>query len=119
LNPSAALLEDSGSSDDELCLEAAHIVASLAYGTEDALVGLLRADALRMILYALSRTSSPLGSHALKAALTRALRNFAGAVADVVGPARWGLRPDTATFRNDAAIALEVLFQVRMNGHHP
>lgn len=99
---------------EEIAIEAAHIIASVAYGTEDALASLLRADALRAILFALSRLPHS-DAHTLRAALTRALRALSAALADIVGPSQWGLRPDSSILRNDAAIALDVLFQVRMS----
>ncbi|KAI0636599.1 ARM repeat-containing protein [Trametes polyzona] len=96
--------------DVEIRVEAAHIIASLSYGSSDALRTLLRLDALQALVYAISmfQPSDPL---ALKAALTRALRALAAAVADAVGPSQWGLTPTVSDLRPEAKVALDYLFQ--------
>lgn len=104
--------EDPQGSRDDIRLEAAHIISSISYGNEDALASLLRADALRAFLYALANLS-PSESTALKAAYVRALRTLASAIAEVVGPSHWGLRPDTSAIRNEAKAALDFLFLVK------
>ncbi|KAF8901845.1 armadillo-type protein [Gymnopilus junonius] len=95
---------------DALRIEAAHVVASLSYGSEEALGVLLRANAHHAFLYAFSHfthTDPP----ALRAAFSRALRALAASIADVVGPSIWGLRPDKSLIRTEAQQALAYLFQ--------
>ncbi|KAH9484613.1 Armadillo repeat-containing protein 8 [Psilocybe cubensis] len=98
------------STNDALRIEAAHIIASLSYGSEEALGTLLRANAHHAFVYAISyfTPSEPLS---VRAAFSRALRTLAASIADVVGPSMWGLRPDRSMIRNEARHALEYLFQ--------
>ncbi|CDO73638.1 hypothetical protein BN946_scf185014.g108 [Trametes cinnabarina] len=91
-------------------IEAAHIIASLSYGSPDALRTLLRLDALQALLYAIS-TLPPSEQSSLKAALTRSLRALAAAIADAVGPSQWGLSPTVSDARPEAKVALDYLFQ--------
>ena len=80
-------------------------------GSPDALRTLLRLNAPQALLYAIS-TFQPSDSTVLKAALTRALRALAAAVADVVGPSQWGLASSVSDLRPEAKVALDDLFQV-------
>lgn len=83
----------------------------MAPGSLDALKTLLRLDALQALLYAVS-TFQPSDRPVLKAALTRALRALAAAIADAVGPSQWGLSPTVSDVRAEAKVALDYLFQV-------
>ena len=85
-------------------------------GSCDALSTLLRLNASQALLYAIS-TLQPTDSVALKAALTRALRALAAAIAETVGPSQWGLSPSTSVLRREAKEALEYFFQVRILRH--
>ncbi|TFK94820.1 ARM repeat-containing protein [Polyporus arcularius HHB13444] len=93
-----------------LRIEAAHILASLSYGSLDALRTLLRLNASQALLYAVS-TFQPTDSVSLKAAITRALRAIATAIADAVGPSQWGLSPSVSDIRPEAKAALDYVFQ--------
>ncbi|KAI8989797.1 ARM repeat-containing protein [Trametes punicea] len=106
LHPSDA----SDNTDVHIRIEAAHIVASLSYGSLEALRTLLRLDALQALLYAIS-TLRLSDQPALKAALTRSLRALAAAIADAVGPSQWGLSPTVSDVRPEAKVALDYLFQ--------
>ncbi|KDQ61261.1 hypothetical protein JAAARDRAFT_125390 [Jaapia argillacea MUCL 33604] len=75
---------------EELRIEAAHVVSSLAHGPGPALNSLLSYHPHRAFIYALS-TLPPSSSTALRCALVRGLKTVGCAVADVVGPAVWGL----------------------------
>ncbi len=131
--------EASSEPSDDLRIEAAHILASLSYGmiqpsissylllsntnsfthsygsrlgSTDALRTLLRANALQSLLLAISHTT-PSTSPSLRAALARALKTLGSAIADVIGPAQWGLQEDHPDIVEEARGALEALFQVR------
>ncbi|KAI0362524.1 ARM repeat-containing protein [Trametes cingulata] len=104
---------ESDSASTEIRIEAAHIIASLSYGSPEALRTLLRLDALRALLYAVS-TFQPSDKPALRAALTRALRALAAAIADAVGPSQWGLSAGVPDVRPEAKVALDYLFQVEV-----
>jgi hypothetical protein len=80
-------------------------------GSQEALQSLLRADAPRALLCAISNFRST-DSIALKAACARALRALTVAISETVGPSQWGLRPDTSDIRYEAKTALNYLFQV-------
>ncbi|KAI0647434.1 ARM repeat-containing protein [Trametes meyenii] len=95
----------------EIRIEAAHIIASLSYGSPEALRTLLRLEALQALLYAVSSSPSSDPSD-LKAALARALRALASAIADAVGPSQWGLSSTISDVRPEAKVALEYLFQL-------
>ena len=76
---------------------------------------LLRLNASQALLYAVS-TFQPSDSVPLKAALTRALRALAAAIADTVGPSQWGISPAVSDLRPEAKAALDNFFQV--SSHH-
>ena len=82
-------------------------------GSPDALRGLLHANAHQAFLYAISRfgPSEPVPT---KAAFARALRAIAAACAELVGPSQWGLGNESSPVRDDAKLALEYFFQVRI-----
>lgn len=86
--------------------------STLVLGSPDALRTLLRLNTPQALLYAIS-TFPPSESAALKAALARALRAVAAAIADVVGPSQWGLATSVSDLRAEAKAALDYLFQVR------
>ncbi|KAF8994098.1 hypothetical protein BDQ17DRAFT_1412659 [Cyathus striatus] len=75
----------------EIRIEAVRVLASLAYGTDDSLVSLLRARTHQALIYALAHIQ-PTDPPALALALARALRAVMCATADVLGPPLWGLR---------------------------
>ncbi|KAF9030867.1 ARM repeat-containing protein [Hymenopellis radicata] len=111
LNSRPVLSEPQGSKDD-VRVEAAHIIASLSYvGSEDALASLLRADALRALIFALAKLQ-PTDSPTLKAAFARALRALAASLADIVGPSQWGLAADSSAIRDEAKTSLDYLFHI-------
>ncbi|KAJ3492991.1 hypothetical protein NLJ89_g11120 [Agrocybe chaxingu] len=101
----------SKSAQDLLRIEAAHVVASLSYGSEEALGTLLRANTHHALLYAVSRFTKADGV-ALRAAFSRALRTLASSLAEVVGPSLWGLRPETSIIRSEAQQALDQIFLI-------
>ncbi|KAH6903435.1 armadillo-type protein [Coprinopsis sp. MPI-PUGE-AT-0042] len=70
--------------------EAAHIVASLAHGSDSTLGALLRHDAPRALLFAVSNFG-PQDSLPLRSAFARALRTAGSALADSVGPPLYGI----------------------------
>ncbi|KZP08740.1 ARM repeat-containing protein [Athelia psychrophila] len=105
---------------NDVRIEAAHVIASISYGSLPALHALLAASAPQALLFALSPLSTPTPTPAptqphptsLIAALARALRALAAATADAVGPGLWGLvthPPSAAPARAAARIALEEL----------
>ncbi|KAI0748470.1 ARM repeat-containing protein [Daedaleopsis nitida] len=98
------------SSKENIRVEAAHIIASLSYGSPDALRTLLRLNASHALLYAVS-TFQPSDSASLRAAITRALRALAAAIAEAVGPSLWGLSATVSDLRPEAKGALEYFFQ--------
>ncbi|KAF8163814.1 armadillo-type protein [Crassisporium funariophilum] len=102
--------QSSKSSQDALRIEAAHVLASLSYGSEEALSTLLRANSHHAFLYAISQFT-PADPPALRAAFSRALRALAASIADIIGPSLWGLKPDDSIIRNEAQGALEYLLQ--------
>ncbi|KAG6901049.1 hypothetical protein C0995_001448, partial [Termitomyces sp. Mi166 len=109
----------------DIRIEAAHVVASLSYGTlsvpdsfpvwlmslgsDEALLALLRAHAPHALLYALAHFTKD-DSPALRAAFARALRAIAVSAADAVGPSQWGLGPASSVADQDAQDAVEFLF---------
>ncbi|KAH9852704.1 ARM repeat-containing protein [Lenzites betulinus] len=99
-----------GTTETELRVEAAHIIASLSYGSREALGMLLQLSALQTLVYAIS-TFQPSDPPVLRSALTRAVRALAAAIADAVGPPQWGLAPTVSDVRAEAKIALDFLFQ--------
>ncbi|KAF8991804.1 hypothetical protein BDQ17DRAFT_1332689 [Cyathus striatus] len=76
-------------SSPEIRIEAAHVLASLAYGIDHSLVS-LRARTHQALIYALAHIQ-PTDAPALAVALARALRAVMCAAADVMGPPLWGL----------------------------
>ncbi|PPQ80190.1 hypothetical protein CVT24_006586, partial [Panaeolus cyanescens] len=92
--------------------EAAHVLASIGYNSSPSLSTLLRASALRAILYAISGFTSS-DSMTLRAAFSRALRVLAGSIANIVGPSQWGLLPEEldGSLRAQAKDALDGLLQ--------
>ncbi|KAK7472436.1 hypothetical protein VKT23_000551 [Stygiomarasmius scandens] len=91
----------------DLRIDAAHILASISYGDHNTLASLLHADTLRALLFAISDTQD---APALRA-FSRALRSIAQAVADVVGPSRWGLGKELADM-DEARVVLDSLFHI-------
>ncbi|KAJ8496841.1 hypothetical protein ONZ51_g884 [Trametes cubensis] len=110
LNEPPPTPDGSDAANTNIRIEAAHIVASLSYGSSDALRSLLQLNAPRVLLYAIS-TLQPSAQPSLKAAFARALRALSAAVADAVGPSQWGLPPTVSDVRAEAKVALEYLFQ--------
>ncbi|OCH93874.1 ARM repeat-containing protein [Obba rivulosa] len=109
-NPHLQLADEPQSSRDDIRIEAAHVIASLSYGGSAALRTLMRVNAPDAFLFAISRIRST-EPPALKAAITRAFRAMAAALADTVGPSQWGLRTNNFDMRNDAKITLDYIFQ--------
>ncbi|KAK0479999.1 armadillo-type protein [Armillaria novae-zelandiae] len=110
LNREPVADEPQGSKDD-IRIEAAHIITSISYGSEDALGSLLRADVHRVLLFAIAKIQ-PTDSTSLRAAFARALRAITVAVAETVGPSQWGLRADSSAIRNEAKVTLDFLFRI-------
>ncbi|KAJ2929905.1 hypothetical protein H1R20_g7191, partial [Candolleomyces eurysporus] len=104
-------IEDSGNDvPEDIKTEAAHIVASLSYGSELALSTLLKLNTPYVLVFALSRVSAD-GPAALRAAYARALRALVSSIADVVGPSEYGLRPETpSSLRLETKEALDGMF---------
>ncbi|KAJ7774691.1 ARM repeat-containing protein [Mycena olivaceomarginata] len=96
--------------EEDLRIEAAHVIASISYGSEAVLGTLLRCDAPRAFLYAISMLGTD-DTAALRAAFARGLRALAIAIADTVGPSQWGLREERASIKKEAEAALDYLFQ--------
>ncbi|KAI0780550.1 ARM repeat-containing protein [Trametes elegans] len=113
LNDPPPSVGDLDSTKVEIRTEAAHIIASLSYGSSDAMRTLLRLDAQRALLYAIS-TLQATDHPSLKSALTRSLRALSAAIADAVGPPQWGLSPAVSDVRLEAKIALDYLFQTEV-----
>ncbi|KAG8217986.1 ARM repeat-containing protein [Butyriboletus roseoflavus] len=101
--------EPQGSQDD-IRVEAAHVISSISYGSEAALASLLRANALQAIVRALS-TPQALVIVSLKSALARVLRVLASAIIEVAGPTLGPIRTYSPQFRSEAKIALNYLFE--------
>ncbi|KAI9574096.1 ARM repeat-containing protein [Boletus coccyginus] len=98
------------SSQDDIRIEAAHVISSISYGSEAALASLLRENALQAIIRALSSPQA-LANISLKSALARALRVLASAIIEVTGPTLGPIRIYSAQFRSEAKIALSYLFE--------
>ncbi|THH31110.1 hypothetical protein EUX98_g3068 [Antrodiella citrinella] len=111
INNPLPYLEVSQGSGDDIRIEAAHVIASISYGSSDALRSLLSVNALRSFIYAIS-LFQPTDPPALRSALTRALRALAAAIADAVGPEQWGLRTRPSEIRDECSVALDSLFEV-------
>jgi hypothetical protein len=101
---------DSQGSHDDIRIESAHVIASISYGSEVALVSLIRANALHAFLFALSNMK-PHDPVQLKSALARGLRVLSTAIAEVVGPSQLGLRTWSPDLRSEANVALNYLFE--------
>ncbi|KAF8548583.1 ARM repeat-containing protein [Imleria badia] len=97
-------------SQDDIRIEAAHVISSISYGSEAALAGLLRANALQAIVRSLSNPQA-LAITSLKSALARALRVLASAIIEVTGPTLGPMRIYSAQFRSEAKLALSYLFE--------
>ncbi|KAJ7841193.1 ARM repeat-containing protein [Mycena olivaceomarginata] len=88
--------------EEDLRIETAHVIASISYGSEAVLGTLLRCDAPRAFLYAISKFEPD---------DTPALRSAFAPVAETVGPSQWGLREERVAIKNEAEAALDYLFQ--------
>ncbi|CAL1705500.1 unnamed protein product [Somion occarium] len=106
-------LESSQGSQDDIRIEAAHVVSSLSYGSTDALKSLLTANAHQAFVYAISNLQ-PTDQPALKAAFARALKALGSALADVVGPSQMGIHDYPVDLQEDARNALDYLFEVEV-----
>ncbi|GLB39316.1 putative ARM repeat-containing protein [Lyophyllum shimeji] len=109
--PKAPSPHDPIASPVDIRIEAAHVIASLSYGSDEALLSLLHANAPQAFLYAIAHFQ-PDDPPSLRAAFARALRALTVSIADVVGPSQWGLGPESSIAQNDAKDALEHLFQL-------
>ncbi|KAF8738244.1 ARM repeat-containing protein, partial [Rhizoctonia solani] len=90
--------------------EAAHIIASQAYGPPEALVSVLEAQAPQALLTALKDERTQAVSR-LTLALTRALRAVITAAAEAIGPGRWHFLRDPAhPARMEARLVIEDMF---------
>ncbi|KAF8751661.1 ARM repeat-containing protein [Rhizoctonia solani] len=90
--------------------EAAHIIASQAYGPPEALVSVLEAQAPQALLTALKDERTQAASR-LTLALTRALRAVITAAAETIGPGRWHFLRDPAhPARMEARLVIEDMF---------
>ncbi|KAG5636721.1 hypothetical protein H0H81_007088 [Sphagnurus paluster] len=112
--PRTPTAHDARISPNDIRIEAAHVIASLSYGSDEALLSLLHANAPRAFLYAIAHFQ-PEDPPRLRAAFTRALRALTVSIADVVGPSQYGLGPESSVAENDAKEALEFLFHVRLS----
>ncbi|KAJ2911973.1 hypothetical protein MD484_g8439, partial [Candolleomyces efflorescens] len=107
-----SIADSANETHEEVKVEAAHIVASLSYGSEIALSALLKLNTPYAFVFALSKLF-PEGSTTLRAAYARALRALVSSIADVVGPSEYGLRPETpASLRLDTKEALDGMFSL-------
>ncbi|KAG6837861.1 hypothetical protein H0H93_013014 [Arthromyces matolae] len=86
---------------------------SIAIGSDEALVALLRANAPHALLFALAHFTKD-DSSAIRAAFARALRAIAVSAADAVGPSLWGLGPGSSIAEDDAHDTLEFLFHASL-----
>ncbi|KAJ8473697.1 hypothetical protein ONZ45_g16205 [Pleurotus djamor] len=102
---------DPQASQTNIRIEAAHVLSSLSYGSQNAVASLLNANAMQACLLAMSQFT-PQDPLNLKAAFTRCLRSLAVAVSDVVGPSQWGLRHEGSAIRHEAIEALDYLFNI-------
>ena len=88
-------------------------VSAIDIGSPDTLGSLLCAQAHQEFLYAIFRFQ-PSESPTVKRAFARALRAIAVATAELVGPSQWGLRDGSSSVREEAKLALEYFFQVKL-----
>ncbi|KAF6750708.1 ARM repeat-containing protein [Ephemerocybe angulata] len=101
-----------GSVGNEIRVEAAHIVASLSYGSESALETLLRLQTPRILIFALSQFT-PTDPLPLRSAYARALRAIVASVAEILGPSEYGLRPETTgPMQIETKEALSLIFAI-------
>ncbi|KAG2368491.1 armadillo-type protein [Suillus spraguei] len=110
LNHPQTSYADTQGSHNDIRIESAHVIASISYGSEVALVSLIHANALHAFLLALSNMK-PHDPVQLKYALARGLRVLSTAIADVVGPSQLGLRTWSPDLRSEAKVALDYLFE--------
>ncbi|KAK7042068.1 ARM repeat-containing protein [Favolaschia claudopus] len=96
---------------EDIRIEAAHVIASVSYGSEVVLGTLLRCDAPRAFLYAISKFNDH-DTSSFRSAFARGFRALAIAIADTVGPSQWGLREERTTIKDEAEAALDFLFQI-------
>ncbi|KAL4068184.1 ARM repeat-containing protein [Scleroderma citrinum] len=108
-HPAHTTTEPQGSKDD-IRVEAAHVISSLAYGSDTTLASLLRANAHQEIIRALANPHT-IGVLSPKSALSRGLRVLASAIADVVGPSEGPMRTYAPELRAEAKVALNYLFE--------
>ncbi|KAI0086228.1 ARM repeat-containing protein [Irpex rosettiformis] len=94
-------------SEDELRIEAAHILASLSYGSPEALRPLLKTNALPAMVLAISTRWGPPSPLSVKIALARVMKTLGAAAVDIVGPAQWGLHANHPEILEDAKTALD------------
>ncbi|KAI0929233.1 hypothetical protein AcW1_006226 [Taiwanofungus camphoratus] len=113
INNVAPSVDGSQAFPDDIRIEAAHVIASLSYGSLDALRTLLQFNAPQAFLFAIS-LFQPSDSPKLKSAFARALRALAVAIAEVVGPPQWGLHDNSPDIRTEAKAALDYLFQLEV-----
>lgn len=111
LNPPPTSYADTQGSHDDIRIESAHVIASISYGSEVALISLIRANVLHAFLLALSNIK-PHDPVQLKSALARGLRVLSTAIAEVVGPSQLGLRTWSPDLRSEANVALSYLFEI-------
>ncbi|KAF6745225.1 hypothetical protein DFP72DRAFT_1077675 [Ephemerocybe angulata] len=101
-----------GTVGNEIRVEAAHIIASLSYGSESALEMLLRLQTPRILIFALSQFT-PTDPLPLRTALARVLRDIVASVAEIVGPREYGLRPETTgPMQMETKEALGLIFAI-------
>ncbi|KIY46790.1 ARM repeat-containing protein [Fistulina hepatica ATCC 64428] len=96
---------------EDIRIEAANIVASLTYGSNEALAHLLDVDPLPALLYALSRFP-PMRTSSFRTALIRALRAVVTALSNAVGPSLWGIRPVQSYIRAQSQMSLDLVFRI-------
>ncbi|KAK7693931.1 hypothetical protein QCA50_003505 [Cerrena zonata] len=111
INNPLPYLESSQGSEDDIRIEAAHVVSSLSYGSNDALKSLLSANAHQAFIYAISALQ-PTDKPTLLAAFTRALKALTSALADAVGPSQMGLHDFPEGIQEEARSALDFLFEM-------
>lgn len=105
------------SRNDALRIEAARIIAYLAYGFEPTLAALLHHQANHVLLYSLADSTSPhtplpSSSLALGSALVWTLRAVVAALADIAGPTQCGLAPAGSNICGLTEDVLEMVFCV-------
>ncbi|KAJ3526622.1 hypothetical protein NM688_g8238 [Phlebia brevispora] len=111
VNDPTPYIDPSQSAINDIRVETAHVIASLSYGSPDALKGLLNANAHRAFLFAIANFQSA-DPVALRTAFARAVRALASAIADAVGPTQGGLQIHPSDARDEATVALNNLFEL-------